>query len=301
MRLVTTPTKDAPFASGSVQNVATATADRAEPVRAAASLNLAPGTVSGTGFLDANRDLGRDGTEAGLEGFTVELVDDQGAVVTDLEGHPVRAITDATGHYRFDQLPAGNFTVRVLDREGYVALVPKGQPVTIGGGTEAVVDVPVLQVGSLQGLAWLDANGNHQPDAGENPIGGVRVSLVDANGQTVTDLDGRPVTAITGPDGRYAFSHLVPGDYTVRFTAPDGSSYLLAAADANVTVGIVAGRTVIQNVPLTRPAPPSTQSPTPAPSGTTTPAPSGSATPTPPSPSTPRPSTRPPGLPNTGN
>ncbi len=78
-----------------------------------------------------------------------------------------------------------------------------------------VVPPPVL--GSIGDLVWSDTDGNGIQDADEPGVAGVRVELLDADGNVVDSVT-------TGADGSYLFDELPLGDYQVRFTAPDGTT-----------------------------------------------------------------------------
>jgi uncharacterized repeat protein (TIGR01451 family) len=124
-------------------------------------------TVSGTVFEDVNYGggAGRDrASSSGVvrSGARVELYDNAGAYVT-------AATTDGSGNYPFPGLPAGNYTVRVVDntvtssRSGYVAgLLPVltyrtnagsgtavGVTDYVGGQNPAVADAPDGTAGTV--------------------------------------------------------------------------------------------------------------------------------------------------------
>ncbi len=73
------------------------------------------------------------------------------------------------------------------------------------------------------GAAWLDANSNGVPDAGETVLPGVRIILQDADGNSLLSM-------VTGVDGRFAFINMPPGDYRLLATPPADST--LNAPDA---------------------------------------------------------------------
>jgi len=72
-------------------------------------------------------------------------------------------------------------------------------------------------------FVWLDVNENGIQDSGENGLAGVKVELLDENGNQAVDFYGNKVEAnITGSDGRYEFCGLDEGNYTIKVTPPSG-------------------------------------------------------------------------------
>ena len=71
---------------------------------------------------------------------------------------------------------------------------------------------PATKTGTITGTVREDLDNN---DSGDSPIGGVTVTLKDANGNIVG-------TAITDANGNYAFNNLPAGTYTVVETNKPG-------------------------------------------------------------------------------
>ena len=69
---------------------------------------------------------------------------------------------------------------------------------------------------SLGNYVWNDINGNGIQEAGEAPIAGVVVNLIDPITGIIT------ATTTTDPTGFYTFTGLVNGNYTVQFITPSG-------------------------------------------------------------------------------
>jgi hypothetical protein len=67
--------------------------------------------------------------------------------------------------------------------------------------------------GTIQGQVWQDANADGVHDAGERGLSG-RTVYLDLDSDQTLDL-GEP-SALTGDDGTYAFTNLLPGSYIVR-------------------------------------------------------------------------------------
>lgn len=92
----------------------------------------------------------------------------------------------------------------------------------------STVPIEIVIPASLSGRVWFDANHNGIQDKGESSIIGAKVQLVKQYGDsTVIDINGNEVKPITttSPDGYYEFTNLLPGNYVVKFTLPEGSEY----------------------------------------------------------------------------
>ena len=179
-------------------------------------------TLSGIVHADRDGDCVVDANEPGIAGVRVELYDRQGTLVA-------TARTDASGAYRFTGLRSGMYTVREIQPAGWLQ---GGQSAGSHGGDASLADtistIPVgwgetltdynfceLPPSEISGRVWSDVDLDQRFDEGETPISGVRVELVDTDGNAVSRQQ-------TGDDGRYRFTGLAPGDYSVRETQPDG-------------------------------------------------------------------------------
>jgi len=89
-----------------------------------------------------------------------------------------------------------------------------------------VAKATILPLSSIGDRVWRDTNVNGQQDEGEAGVAGVVVELF-------ASVDGQPsgtvlATTSTDSDGNYSFQNLQPGDYIVKFTAPEGARFTLA-------------------------------------------------------------------------
>lgn len=71
--------------------------------------------------------------------------------------------------------------------------------------------------GSIDGVVYEDADRNQVQDPGEAPFAGRMLTLFDAAGAPIT-------SAATDATGRFGFSGLAEGSYTVKFAPPDWQS-----------------------------------------------------------------------------
>jgi choice-of-anchor A domain-containing protein/uncharacterized repeat protein (TIGR01451 family) len=202
-------------------------------------------------FYDTNNN-GLRGTDAGIDGVTVRLLDSSNNVLS-------TTTTAGGGFYRFDGLVSGDYKVEVVTPGGYqsstdisssanpnnntdnddngVTLVgnavrsnvitlgptanePTGESPTSASGQGAADNQAnmTLDFGfyslELGNQVWDDTTYNGVKDPGEPGIDGVSVALVNpATGAVVS-------TTVTANGGYYTFTGFVSGTYVVSVTAP---------------------------------------------------------------------------------
>ena len=190
-----------------------------------------PITLSGTVYEDYNVNNVRDSGEPGIPGVTLTLLQlDNGAYVST----GLTATTDANGNYSFNNLLPDTYQIVETQPDGYLSV--GDTPGTVNGATRGVVttvdilsginldggdnsinnDFAEVKPASVSGYVYVDANDNGHYDAGETPIAGVTLTLLDANGNST----GK--TATTDSNGYYHFDNLMPGTYGVSETQPAG-------------------------------------------------------------------------------
>ena len=217
-------------------------------------------------FLDANDDGSFDQGDSGIAGAQVTLsgVAYAGTSLArpitnaDVSGGLVQT-TDAAGHWEYDLLPPGVYTVAETPPAGYLdgALEnadPHGAGVVIGDHRFSSVAVdPVAMRGdlnfgqllpaSVSGVVYIDGNDNGRLDPGEAGLGGVAVTLigVDDHGQAVL------LTATTAADGTFDFTNLRPGAYQLLEGQP--ATYVAGASRAG-SLGGLPGQDAITDLVL---------------------------------------------------
>ncbi|PTJ31703.1 adhesin [Staphylococcus simulans] len=172
---------------------------------------------------DTNQNGIQDSGETPISNVLVTLKDANGNIIN-------TAVTDRYGNYLFSDLNNGDYTVEFSTPEGYVPTTQNAGtdstvdsnglvvPVTINGADNLTIDSgfykPVVATYNLGDYVWEDSNKDGIQNSNEVGIEGVTVTL--------TKPDGSTVTTVTDANGKYEFTGLENGDYTVDFTAPEG-------------------------------------------------------------------------------
>ncbi len=197
-------------------------------------------SIGGTIFNDANGDGTFGGGETGgYAGVIVILHDQYGNVVG-------TTTTDASGNYRFDQLPGGTYTIEVSEAGNVLGGLSKsdgtnsgadnnsqvaGYTVTVGGGvTDTTGDFGYFAPGAALGnFIFQDDDNDGVQDPTETGIAGVEITL------TITYPNGDVTTVVTTSDanGAYSFGNLLLDEtfdgvgggepiYVISVTTPSG-------------------------------------------------------------------------------
>ncbi|MBK8444763.1 MAG: DUF11 domain-containing protein [Sphingobacteriales bacterium] len=182
--------------------------DQSEDDEDAVIIDITPlGSIGDYVWLDEDGDGVQDAGEQGIPNVTVTLTYPDGTTAT--------TTTDGTGHYIFEDLPAGNYVVTVgTGPDGTALTTPATDNVSLGAGEDYVDADFGFDGASLGNYVWLDENANGIQDSGEEGIDGVVVNLLDAAGNQIA-------TTTTSNGGYYIFN-VEPGQYIVEFVAPSG-------------------------------------------------------------------------------
>lgn len=244
-----TPGLQGPFdigASGGYTSSATKTFERglgAYSLTTQFSVTLASGAIT-TGSLiervptpqvaaigdfvwgDLNANGIQDSGETGVAGAKVELFKSDNTLVA-------TQTTLSDGLYLFTGLTPGDYYVKVTPPPGYFispqdqgindAVDSDANPATgvmatttlTAGEVDLTWDAGLYKLASLGDFVWHDLDADGVQDALEPGISGVTVKLLKDNVLT-------GATTTTNGSGLYAFTGLVPGNYSVQFVQPGG-------------------------------------------------------------------------------
>jgi uncharacterized repeat protein (TIGR01451 family) len=212
-------------------------------------------------WLDANRNGIQDVGETGVQGVTVTLYD--ASTNTQLSS----TSTDNNGIYGFTNLNPGSYYVVFTPPSGYaLTLQNQGSDPTVdsnanpvaganygktanvtlvAGQNDPTIDAGLYQLAALGDFVWYDINRDGIQDSGETGVQGVTVTLYDNSGTSMG-------TTTTDTNGKYSFTNLVPGTYSVGFSnLPSGyvfssktqGSDITKDSDADPTAGSNYGKT----------------------------------------------------------
>jgi len=172
-------------------------------------LTVPPNSCSNAGIIFATIDIGGS--------FVLATIDPASGVATELGpiGIPdVESITFDANCNLYGNTGSG--ALYLLDQNTGAAI---GDPIlnVNGNDVEGMSCESSTPFGaSISNYIWEDTNGDGVQGAGEDPIAGVIVNLLDAAGNPVLDPAGNPITAVTDANGEYIFDNLPAGDYIVE-------------------------------------------------------------------------------------
>jgi hypothetical protein len=170
-------------------------------------LTALPGTISGT-------------VSGGFAGITMELRDTGNNLVS-------TTATIADGSYEFASVVHGDYTVYIIEPEGYTS-TPLSVAVSLApGGTATANFTLTANPGSISGLVT-------------GGFAEITMELRDTGNNFVA-------STVTIADGYYEFSTVSHGDYTVNIVQPEGYT----ATPLSVAISLAPGGTATANFTLT--------------------------------------------------
>ncbi len=188
---------------------------------------LRSSSVAGMVFSDANDNGMQDAEETGLYGVTVRLYSEDAKID--------RTQTTAdNGTFLFEGVMPGRYTVTYQLPEhvefaggahGTDSEWTSAQFSITAGDSYTSPTIGAVVLGSFEGVAYHDANGNALQDEGEETLPGVLLTFTPAR----SGLDEQTVT--TGEDGTFFVERLRPTDYQMTMDLPDGYIITFLSAD----------------------------------------------------------------------
>lgn len=190
--------------------------------------NVQTGCISGTKYHDFNGDGSKQIDEPYITGWGITL--------TRSDGTTQAVTTNEQGHYEFCDLVPGEYRVYEESRPFWRQTTAASSEVVLSPGQTVGIHFGNRLVGEIVGAKYHDLDGDGSHDDGEPPVGGVEVHLRASDGTSI----GPPT--FTDLHGRYAFMDVVPGDYVVEETVPDGWA---ASSPTTYSVTVTGGKTEV--------------------------------------------------------
>lgn len=165
-------------------------------------------SISGMKYLDVNGNGKQDCWEQGIPGVTIKLYDSKNKLIAQTR-------TDRIGYYVFNHLGTGVYTVMEVVPAGYVSTTSTSKAVIIGPKTKKVtVNFGNAKPVTIKGLKYNDLNNNGKYNKGEPALPGWTILLNNSSGNVRT--------AVTDNNGKFQFTGLLPGTYTISEALKSG-------------------------------------------------------------------------------
>jgi uncharacterized protein (DUF2141 family) len=181
-------------------------------------------SIGGQVFQDNNADGLDDGADAGLQGWTIQLLNPTtGAVLN-------TATTDSTGSYAFANLGPGAYQVLDVAQSGWLQTTQSPANITASSGSNVSgAGFGQFHSGSISGQVFQDANGDGRLDGTESGWPGITVQFANSAGTVLS-------TAATDAQGNFSFNGALLGNYSINAVIPAGST-ATTPNPVNITVG----------------------------------------------------------------
>lgn len=177
------------------------------------------GRIVGRAFIDENADGRYDPGDRPVDGAV-------------LSAGGTQVATDESGAFRFPPFAPGDYALTVSGLPADAA-APASRRIALRAGQTTYEMIALSPVTIVSGIVFNDGNGNGMLDAGEGGFGQVAVTLSNASGEVSE--------AMTDPRGRFTFSGVPAGAYTVSldpaslpdrfaFTTPKTATVFLPSA-----------------------------------------------------------------------
>lgn len=187
---------------------------------------------------------GKNDNEPGLSGWTITLKNTgTGATLT--------TVTDATGFYSFNSVPAGTYAISETSQSGWAQSMPANpgtHTVTVtGGGVPNLTFGETIrkdfanckqhvEVGKLTGRKINDLNCNGKVDTNEPGLAGWVIAATN-NGS------GSSATTVTDANGFYSFN-LAAGSYTISESLQTGWTQTMPGLPGTYAVTVAPGLSI---------------------------------------------------------
>jgi protocatechuate 3,4-dioxygenase beta subunit len=188
--------------------------------------NYQLGSISGINFHDANGNGTKDNGETGLANWKIKISGTRND----------STLTDGNGNYFFSNIPPGNYTISEIIPVTWVQTKPTSPgtyALSLTSGQNATgKDFGNYQLNSVNGIVFIDLNGNGVKDNGESGALNWKVYLSGTSSETTQ----------TDTDGLYSFQQLPPGNYTMSEEHPASWIQTFPAVPGTYDITLTSGQ-----------------------------------------------------------
>lgn len=183
-------------------------------------------------YFDSNNNGERGTYERPVPGADVSVV------MADGETAVGPVTTDKDGEATLEDIPAGEYRVRVTlpegwgygkkgtkDRAGSSSIMDAAsgpeqisQPVELLPGSQTLVGVGALKMSAVSGKVWLDENDDGIMQADEPGCAGTKIELIG-------ERNGLTYETVSSADGLYRIDQVKPGLYKLQVTVSEGTMF----------------------------------------------------------------------------
>lgn len=174
-------------------------------------------------YSDSMNLTGRNSLE--IETFDSCTFDEKVYVnIIETDGNTSAVIEAEQGVALADALRLGNIyysvdwpenTCCVLNNNGEYVILERGERILTGIGTDnETIEMLLCDEAAVSGVAYADRDNNGARENSDAAMNGVTVQLIAASGDVMAET-------VTDENGSYAFKHVFPGIYSVRFLLED--------------------------------------------------------------------------------
>jgi len=179
------------------------------------------GKVMGKVFHDLNANAQFDNDEPFLSSWQLTIVGAKND----------STFSDSSGYFSFEQLHAGNYTLKVLRPNNWYHSLPSSGLYVLSIKSGSVIEgknFGNFKKGNITGITFHDFNGNGNIDTSDAPLFGWKVKI------TGPELD----SMFTDVNGQYIFSSLRPGNYVVSEFVKTGwlQTFPVGSGGHNITL-----------------------------------------------------------------
>jgi hypothetical protein len=197
------------------------------------------GALEGIVFDDSNGNALRDSGEVTLAGQRIGLDVNNDGIIDVSE--PM-AITGADGRYTLPSLLAGTYRILLLTAAGWVTTGPDRRTAMLAAATTlSGQDFSVALPVTVTGRVFDDADIDGQQTPGEAGRSGI-VVFADSNFNGAWDVN--EPSALSGPDGSYILTNVIPGLRYIRAQAALGSTGTNGVDAGALAINALGGGTV---------------------------------------------------------